>query len=390
MSATNSNSSRISGENCARTSAAGKRATGKTASEARRGYTTGACAQAATRAASLTVVIGFLPCNLAAEEESGITCETRGLVEVTLPNGEDAVFRMVMHGEGVVSVTKDAGDDPDITNGVQIFACVAPRLDGRIHIEGAEGVGRVTLEGLPVKPGRPAINPVPHKFIREEVRNVLPAGADVTISIPEGEELAMRTFNPRLGIIGGLSILGTTGRVEPWSSAAYQESLLPQLDVARAAGTRRPVLVPGAKGERAALAQGFEPLSVVHTGNFFGMMLTAARQRGIRRLVILGHASKLAKLARGDFDTHSRHSPMPLDQLAECAEAMGWSHRRACALTLLPTTEAALKRLRGAGASGAATLDEVARRVAARVKKNYGITAAVMLTDGHGQVVGSA
>ncbi len=355
---------------------------------ARRGYTTGACAQAAARAAALTVAIGYVPCNLAAEEETGITCETGGLVEVILPNGENALFRMTMHDEGVVSVVKDAGDDPDITNGAQIFVCVTPRLDGVVTVEGAEGVGRVTLEGLPVKPGSPAINPVPHKFILQEVGSVLTGGADVTISIPEGEELAKKTFNPRLGIVGGLSILGTTGRVEPWSSAAYQESLLPQLDVALAARIKRPVLVPGAKGERAALALGFEPLALVQTGNFIGMMLAAAAERGVREVVVLGHAAKLAKLARGDFDTHSRHSPMPLDVLADCAEAMGWSHCRARDLMLSPTTEAALKQLEEAGAAGTATLDEAARRAAARVKKIYGITAEIILTDGHGRAVG--
>ncbi|MHB8858131.1 MAG: cobalt-precorrin-5B (C(1))-methyltransferase CbiD [Thermoleophilia bacterium] len=356
----------------------------------RRGFTTGACAQAAARAAALTVSIGYLPCGMEAAEELGITCEESGLVEITLPNGEEALFRMMMHGEGVVSIIKDAGDDPDITNGLQIFVCVAPRLDGTVTVEGAEGVGRVTLEGLPVKPGLPAINPVPYKYIRQEVGSVLTGGADVTVSIPEGEELASKTFNPRLGIIGGLSILGTAGRVEPWSSTAYQESLLPQLDVARAAGVKIPVLVPGAKGERAALALGFEPLSVVQTGNFTGMMLAAAAQRGIGKVVILGHAAKLAKLARGDFDTHSRHSPMPLDVLAACAEEAGWSHAKAQALTLLPTTEAALKQLEAAGAPGTAALDEAARRAVARVKKDYGIIAEVIMTDGHGRVVGRA
>jgi len=356
----------------------------------RRGYTTGACAQAATRAAALTVTIGYVPCNFAAEEESDISCETAGFVEVTLPNGEDAIFRMLMHGEGVVSVTKDAGDDPDVTNGVQIVVCVAPRLDGKFYIDAAEGVGRVTLEGLPVKPGRAAINPVPLKFIRQEVRRVLPRGAEVTVSIPAGEELAPRTFNPKLGIIGGLSILGTTGRVEPWSSAAYQESLLPQLDVARAAGVRRPVLVPGAKGERTALKAGFEPLSVIQTGNYIDMMLTAARQRGINKIVLLGHVSKLAKLARGDFNTHSSRAPMPLDVLADCAAQAGWSPRQAKGLTLLANTEAALARLEAGGEEGTVALNEAARRVAARVKKEYGIAAEVMLTNGRGEIVGRA
>lgn len=362
--------------------------TGSDKAAPRRGYTTGACAQAATRAAAMTIAVGYVPCSLEAEEYSDIVCETTGLAEVTLPNGESAIFRMTMHGEGVVSVVKDAGDDPDITNGVHIFACVAGRLDGRFYVEGAEGVGRVTLEGLPVKPGRPAINPVPMEHIIREARCVLPRGAEVTISIPEGEELAARTFNPKLGIVGGISVLGTTGRVEPWSSEAYQQSLLPQLDVARAAGVKRPVLVPGAKGERAALAAGYEPMAIVQTGNFAGMMLAAARERGYRRVVLLGHASKTAKMARGDFNTHSRRSPMPLDVLAACAEASGWSPRRAQALMALPTTEAALQRLTAAGKEGRAALDEAAYRVAMAVKREYGLAAEVVLTDAHGTVIG--
>ncbi len=359
----------------------------KAAGEPRRGYTTGACAQAATRAAALTVSIGYIPCNLAAEEESGITCETRGLVDVTLPGGENTIFDMTMHGEGVVSVVKDAGDDPDITDGIQIFVCVAPRLDGHFYIEGAEGVGRVTREGLMIKPEQPAINPVPLTYIRQEAERVLPRGAEITISIPEGEELAAKTFNPRLGIIGGLSILGTTGRVEPWSSAAYQESLLPQLDVALAAGIRRPALVPGAKGERAALAAGFDPEAIVQTGNYIGMMLAASARRGIREVALLGHASKIAKLARGNFDTHSRRSPMPLDVLAECAKETGWSQSRAQALLPLPTTEAALERLSTA-VEGGEVLAAVAKRAASMIKKEYGIAAQVYLTDGHGNIVG--
>jgi cobalt-precorrin-5B (C1)-methyltransferase len=229
---------------------------------------------------------------------------------------------------------------------------------------------------------------VPMEYIIREARRVLPLGAEVTISIPEGEELAAKTFNPKLGIIGGLSILGTTGRVEPWSSKAYQQSLLPQLDVARAAGVKQPVLVPGAKGERAALAAGYEAVAIVQTGNFAGMMLAAARERGYSRVVLLGHASKTVKMARGDFNTHSRHSPMPLDVLAECAEASGWSPGRAQSLLTLPTTEAALQQLTASGKEGRAALDLAAVRVEAAVRQEYGITAQVLLTDTHGSVIG--
>ena len=372
----------------------------------RRGFTSGACVQAATRAAALSVAAGLTGGAEAAgpaenQAAGDVAARNRGgrcgppvdrakaaAVEVVLPGGDSAVFPVAVHGEGVCSIVKDAGDDPDVTGGMRIFVRVAGRGDGRFFVRGEEGVGRVTLAGLPVKPGRSAINPVPLKHIHEEARRVLPRGAEVTVWIPGGEKLASRTFNPRLGIVGGLSILGTTGRIEPWSASAYQESLIPQLDVARAAGRRRLVLVPGAKGERAALAAGFEPGGVVQTGNYAGMMLAAARDRGFRRLTLLGHASKLAKLARGDFNTHSRSSAMPLDVLAEAAVACGWSRRRAAALTRLTTTEAAITRLLEAGAGE--VLDEAARRVAARVEADFGLKTEILLTNARGAVIGRA
>jgi cobalt-precorrin-5B (C1)-methyltransferase len=352
----------------------------------RRGFTTGACSQAAARAAALAVATGYVPCEAPEGDKLKGDREKTGSVEITLPNGEQAAFVVTLHAEGVCSVIKDAGDDPDITNGLQIYVCVSARLDGRFYLDGAEGVGRVTLEGLPVKPGRAAINPVPEKFIRKEVKQILHRGADITISIPDGERLAVKTFNPRLGIVGGLSILGTTGRVEPWSEAAYQESLIPQLDIARAGKVRRPVLVPGAKGERAAIKAGYEDKQVMQMGNFAGMMLEAARERGFRKATLLGHAAKIAKLARGDFNTHSRRSPMPLDILADCAGESGWSKRRAQALMSLQNTEAAIRRIIAAG--DGEIIDCAARRVAWAVKQDYGIDADVVLTDNHGEVVG--
>lgn len=352
----------------------------------RRGFTTGACAQAAARAAAMTVATGYVPCEAAGKDGHRSDVELVGSVEITLPNGEDTLFTVTMHAEGVCSVVKDAGDDPDITNGISIFVCVTPRFDGRFTLDGAEGIGRVTLDGLPVRPGRAAINPVPHKYILGEVKRVLTLGADIMISIPGGEELATKTFNPRLGIVGGLSVLGTTGRVEPWSETAYQESLIPQLDVARATGVRRPVIVPGAKGERAALKAGFPPEAIVQCGNFAGMMLDAAAARGFSAVTLMGHAAKIAKLARGDFDTHSRRSAMPLDVIADCALEAGWSSRRAAALGRLPTTEAALRRVNKAG--DGVIIDRVARRVAQVVKQSYKIKAEVILTDGRGTIAG--
>lgn len=354
--------------------------------ELRRGYTTGACVQAATRAAALTVATGYVPCEAPSEDGPKGDRETTGTVEIVLPNGESATFFITMHAEGVCSIVKYAGDDPDVTNGVKIYVCVAARLDGSFSVDGAEGVGRVTLAGLPVDVGEAAINPVPKKHILMEAERVLRRGADVTVSVPEGEELAKRTFNPRLGIMGGISILGTTGRVEPWSTKAYQQSLIPQLDVMRAAGVETPVLVPGAKGEKAALAAGYEQAAVAQTGNYVGMMAAAAAERGFGGVILVGHASKLAKLARGDFDTHSRHSPAPLDVLADCYVSLGREGDRARELTLLPTTEAALQELLEDGAGAA--LDCAAARAASALSGEYGIAAEVLLTDSGGDIVG--
>jgi cobalt-precorrin-5B (C1)-methyltransferase len=264
--------------------------------------------------------------------------------------------------------------------------CVTARFDGVFTLDGAEGVGRVTRAGLPVKPGMAAINPVPYKHVLDEVKRVLTRGADITISVPGGEELAQKTFNPRLGIVGGISILGTTGRVEPWSEAAYQESLIPQLDVARAAKIKTLVLVPGAKGERAAVREGYPDEAIIQMGNYAGMMLEAAAQRDFKSIVVVGHASKIAKLARGDFDTHSRRAPMPLDVLAECAASAGWSRDRAETLEQQNNTEAAIREIVEAGEG--TVLDLAAERVASAIKEAYGLKARVILTDSHGETVG--
>lgn len=342
----------------------------------RRGYTTGACAQAATRAAALSLL----------NEEGSLGKGASESVEILLPNGEAARFTYELHEAGCCSVVKDAGDDPDVTDGVLIFARVKPQRDGTFRLVGGDGVGRVTLEGLAVKPGLPAINPVPYEHIRAEAQVLLPQGAEIEIFIPGGEELALKTFNPKLGIMGGLSILGTTGRVEPWSAEAYRESLLPQLEVAKAAGIAKLVLVPGAKGEKAAIKAGCDPLSIVQMGNHAGFMLAAARERGFQEVALVGHVSKLAKLARGDFDTHSRSSSMPLDVLADCAQSCGWSRQQAAELTLLPTAEAAVRLLVDAGADK--VLEEAAARVATTIRENFDLKVEVILSDGAGIIVG--
>lgn len=263
----------------------------------RTGYTTGACAAAAAKAAISMLCGGAAP----------------GSVEIALPDGGRARFPVIgcrMNGTAAeASVRKDAGDDPDVTHGVSVVAAVSFVEGGEVLFAAGEGVGTVTKPGLSVPPGEPAINPGPRRMIREAVRQVTRRGVLVRVSIPGGCELAARTFNPRLGIEGGLSVIGTTGIVRPLSVPAMEASLKCALDVAAATGVREPVLVPGAIGERAARKNlRVEPGRIIQAGNHWGFMLDAAAKLPFDRMLVLGHPGKLAKLAGGDWDTHSSNS----------------------------------------------------------------------------------
>ena len=262
----------------------------------REGYTTGSCAAAAAKAAVLLLVEGR-----AAQS-----------VEISLPDGRRsrlAVEHVQRTRDGAeAAVQKDAGDDPDVTNGLRIAAAVAWTEGMEVEFAAGEGVGTVTKPGLAVSPGEPAINPGPRRMIREAVREVTSRGIRVTVSMIGGRELAARTFNPRLGITGGLSILGTTGIVRPFSCSALRESLRCALNVA-AAAVRTPVLVPGHIGERAAMRHfRVAPEQIVEVGNDWGFALDEAARHPFATLLALGHPGKLAKLAEGGWDTHSRRS----------------------------------------------------------------------------------
>ncbi len=264
----------------------------------RTGYTTGACAAAAAKAAVM-----FL---------SGAPAPAE--VCIRLPDGSTPIFPVVYcrhSGIGCeAAICKDAGDDPDVTDKAFVTATVEFIEGDNIVFAAGEGVGTVTKPGLSVPPGEPAINPVPRQMINEAVREITPRSVKVTISVPGGRELAARTFNPRLGVIGGISIIGTTGHVRPFSSSALQDALKCSLDVALANGVRRPVLVPGNIGERAA-RQHFRlgPDQVIQVSNQWGFMLEQTAQQGFTCLLVVGHPGKLAKLIDGHWDTHSSQSP---------------------------------------------------------------------------------
>ncbi|MEJ2717780.1 MAG: cobalt-precorrin-5B (C(1))-methyltransferase CbiD [Deltaproteobacteria bacterium] len=263
----------------------------------RTGFTTGTCAAAAAKAAAM-VLLGQAP---------------PAKVEVGLPDGgrvELPVTGTRLDGDAAwAAVRKDAGDDPDVTDGVLVEAVVSWIGRDEVILAAGKGVGIVTKPGLAVPQGEPAINPVPRRMIRQSVREVTDRGLKVTISVPAGEDLAGKTFNPRLGIEGGISILGTSGIVRPFSSSALRDSLKCSLSVARACRVKNPVFVPGRIGERAARRHfSVSDEQVVEVSNEWGFMLDEALEYDFDSILVLGHPGKLAKLADNQWDTHSKRS----------------------------------------------------------------------------------
>lgn len=283
----------------------------------RTGWTTGACAAAAAKAAALLLVRG----------------EAVQEVEITLPQpfqGADRV-RFAVDGTGWVGaaahavVVKDAGDDPDVTHGARVTATVELTGEPGVVLAAGEGVGTVTKPGLGLAVGGPAINPVPRAMITAALREVTEAGVRCTISVPGGERMARKTTNARLGVLGGISILGTTGVVRPFSTASWRASVEQAVDVMAAQGERMVVLATGGRTER--VARGLLPhlpeLCVVEVGDFTGAAVRRAVERGLDRVAFVGMAGKLAKLACGILMTHYTRSKVDLDLLAQITEEAG-------------------------------------------------------------------
>jgi cobalt-precorrin-5B (C1)-methyltransferase len=340
----------------------------------RTGYTTGACAAAAAKAAASLLVDG----NRVAS------------VSISLPGGETTSFSITSMeaGEKWASavVKKFAGDDPDVTDGVAVVVTVQRAGGTGVVFEAGEGVGRVTKAGLAVPPGEPAINPGPRRMIEAALREVTSEGLRVRISIPGGGELAKRTFNPRLGVIGGLSILGTTGKVHPYSSSALKSALACALDVAVAASVAAPVLVPGHIGEQAA-RQHFvlEQDQVIQVSNEWGYMLDQARERMFSALLVLGHPGKLAKLAAGQWDTHSSRSESAVFWVADRARKVLGVDLSGDA-TVEGQLAALVKDQRGRLAGEIAT--KVRSAVEERTRKRF--TVAVALINLKGDILGES
>jgi cobalt-precorrin-5B (C1)-methyltransferase len=250
-------------------------------------------------------------------------------VALKLPGDKDIVIPVTgcrRTEEGAEAwVTKDAGDDPDVTHGAVIAAEVIISDESGITILGGNGVGVVTKPGLLVPPGKAAINPGPMALIRKSLGQELPqgTGARVTISVPRGEELASRTYNPRLGIIGGISILGTTGIVSPMSSGAIIGTIKSELSVLKASGADIVCLVPGNYGRRMAAILGIPDRMIVNISNFAGESLSMVGNLGFEKLILIGQVGKFAKLSAGSFDTHSSSSDGRLEAIAAYAALHG-------------------------------------------------------------------
>jgi len=284
----------------------------------RRGWTTGACATAATKSALSALLTG----------------EFTDPVEISLPKGDMPSFALAHEllgpGFAEAGIIKDAGDDPDVTHGATIISRVefGPRGSGVLFRAG-DGVGTVTKSGLPIPAGEASINPVPRKLMTEVVealcdKHSVARDVTITLSVPGGEKIAERTWNPRLGIVGGISILGTTGVVHPFSCSAWIHSIHRGIDVARAEGINHVLGATGSTSETAANSiYDFPEIAMLDMGDFVGGLLKYLRKNPVPRITLAGGFAKFTKLAQGAMDLHSGRSQVDFDWLAEEAVNCG-------------------------------------------------------------------
>ena len=351
----------------------------------RRGWTTGACATAAAKAAFTALLTGEFP----------------DPVEITLPRGEHPAFALAetsLDGNSATAgVVKDAGDDPDVTHGVLVRVTVRPALTGSgVAFRAGPGVGTVTRLGLPVPPGEPAINPAPRQMIRTAITEVAaalghPADAIVEISIPGGEAIAAQTLNARLGIVGGLSILGTTGIVVPYSCAAWIAGIQQGIDVARATGLAHIAGATGRTSEEAVqILHRLPDAALIDMGDFVGAMLKYLRSHPIPRVTVAGGIAKLTKLAQGRLDLHSKRGSVDAGALAAVAAHIGGSADLCRSIETANTTAEAFAH---AAAEGIALGDAIAAsawHTCARVLDGADIELEVLMFDRTGDLVGRA
>ncbi|GAA5016925.1 cobalt-precorrin-5B (C(1))-methyltransferase [Kitasatospora paranensis] len=364
---------------------AGGRAAQLKSSGLRHGWTTGACATAATTAAYTALLTGEFP----------------DPVTITLPKGQQPAFALAVEelagGRATAGVVKDAGDDPDVTHGALVRATVSPGEPGTgVVFRAGPGVGTVTKAGLPLAVGEPAINPVPRQMMRDAVAGVAArygGSGDVVVevSVDDGEEIARSTWNPRLGILGGLSILGTTGIVVPYSCSAWIDSIRRGVDVARAAGHTHVAGCTGSTSEKVAVAEhGLPEDALLDMGDFAGAVLKYLKRHPVPRLTIAGGFAKLSKLAAGHLDLHSARSQVDKGRLAALARRGGADDALAAAVATANTGLEALQLCAAAGVPLGDLVAEEARATALGVLTGSPVAVDVLCIDRAGTVVGRA
>ncbi|MBO8197804.1 cobalt-precorrin-5B (C(1))-methyltransferase [Streptomyces smyrnaeus] len=349
----------------------------------RPGWTTGACATAATTAAYTALLTGDFP----------------DPVTITLPKGQTPAFALAYEeaqpGYATAAVVKDAGDDPDVTHGALVRATVRPLAPGAgVVFRAGPGVGTVTRAGLPLEVGEPAVNPVPRQMMREHVTRVAEqyggsGDMEITLSVDNGEEIARSTWNPRLGIVGGLSILGTTGIVVPYSCSAWIDSIRRGVDVARAAGRTHVAGCTGSTSERTVVAEyGLPEDALLDMGDFAGAVLKYVRRHPVERLTICGGFAKLSKLAAGHMDLHSKRSQVDKGFLASLARAGGADEELAERVAGANTGLAALQLCAAADVPLGDLVAETARDEALAVLRGAPVAVDVLCIDRAGTIVG--
>jgi cobalt-precorrin-5B (C1)-methyltransferase len=351
----------------------------------RYGWTTGACATAATTSAYTALLTGEFP----------------DPVTIDLPNDKHPSFALATEaldgGSATVGVVKDAGDDPDVTHGALVSARVTHGDPGTgVTFRAGEGVGTVTKPGLPLPVGEPAINPMPRQFIRDHVAAVAARHGGtgdvvVEISVEHGEELARKTWNPRLGILGGLSILGTTGVVVPYSCSSWIDSIRRGIDVARAAGHEHVAGCTGSTSERVVTdLYGLPEDALLDMGDFAGAVLKYLRRHPVPRLTVAGGIGKLAKLADGHLDLHSGRSQVSTESLAAMVAAAGGSPALVEGVRGANTALDALQQCQTAGLPLGDLVAARARETALGVLRGAPVEVDVVVIDRGGTVVGRA
>ncbi len=349
----------------------------------RRGWTTGACATAAARAAFEALTTGAPPPDP---------------VEIALPSGKRVAFALATFERGEdfarAGVVKDAGDDPDVTHGALICAQVRRGAAGAgVRFFAGQGVGTVTRPGLPLPPGEPAINPVPRRMMAETIleasaKTGVAPDADIEISIPGGEALAKHTLNGRLGIVGGLSILGTTGIVTPFSCAAWIDSIHRGVDVARASGLTHIAGATGSTSE-AAIKRLYElsETALIEMGDFVGGLLKYLRTHPVARVTIGGGFAKMTKLAQGRLDLHSGRSSVDFARLAQTAREVGAGEEIAELIVNANSALEALEIAQSAGVDLAAPIARAAWKTAARALETAETALDIIIFDREGALL---